>query len=162
MSKMIIVSNRLPVTIKSDRGEVVIVRSAGGLATGMRGPHEQSDSVWIGWPGEVSRFDMSARSKIEARLSEMRAIPVYLTQTEITRFYEGFSNGVLWPLFHYLTDKVQRDAWQNWKTYAQVNQRFAELVVKHYRPGDIVWVHDYQLALVPRLLRGMIPDARHR
>jgi trehalose 6-phosphate synthase/phosphatase len=160
MSKMIIISNRLPVTIKSDRGEVVIVKSGGGLATGMRGPHEQSDSVWIGWPGDVSRFDMNARAKIEQRLSEIRIIPIYLTQTEITRFYEGFSNGVLWPLFHYLTDKVQRDAWQNWKTYTHVNQRFAELVVKHYEPGDTVWVHDYQLALVPGLLRELIPGAR--
>jgi trehalose 6-phosphate synthase/phosphatase len=136
------------------------VKSAGGLATGLRGPHEQSDSIWIGWPGEVSRFDMSERAQIEKRLSDMRTVPVYLTQTETTRFYEGFSNGVLWPLFHYLTDKVQRDAWQNWKTYAQVNRKFAELVSSHYRPGDMVWVHDYQLALVPGLLREMIPDAR--
>jgi trehalose 6-phosphate synthase/phosphatase len=148
------------VTIKSERGEIAVVKSAGGLATGMRGPHDQSDSIWIGWPGEVSRFVMSERAQIEKRLSDTRAIPVYLTQTEITRFYEGFSNGVLWPLFHYLTDKVQRDAWQNWKTYEQVNRKFAELVASHYRPGDMVWVHDYQLALVPGLLRGMIPDAR--
>jgi trehalose 6-phosphate synthase/phosphatase len=160
MGRLIIVSNRLPVTIKSERGEVAIVRSEGGLATGMRALHEQADSIWIGWPGEVSRFDAGGRARIDQRLAELRTIPVYLTPSEITRFYEGFSNGVLWPLFHYLTDKVQRDAWQNWKTYAQVNRRFAEAVAGHYQPGDMVWVHDYQLALVPGLLRAAIPEAR--
>jgi trehalose 6-phosphate synthase/phosphatase len=148
------------VTIKSDRGEVVIEKSAGGLATGMRRPHEQMDSLWVGWPGDVSRFDMNGRAEIEKRLSDIRAIPIYLTQTEIARYYEAFSNGVLWPLFHYSTDKVQRDAWQNWKTYEQVNRRFAELAARQYQPGDIVWVHDYQLALVPGLLREAIPDAQ--
>lgn len=160
MSKLIIVSNRLPVTIRSDHREVAIERSTGGLATGMNALHEQSDSLWVGWPGDVSRFDMSARAEIEKRLSNIRAVPVYLTQTEITRYYEGFSNGVLWPLFHYSTDKVERDAWRNWKSYAQVNQKFARAVASHYKPGDLVWVHDFQLALVPGLLREMIADAR--
>lgn len=160
MGKLIIVSNRLPVTIRSERGQIAIDRSAGGLATGMRGLHEQADSVWIGWPGEVSRFDAGGRAQIDQRLAELRTIPVYLTPAEVARFYEGFSNGVLWPLFHYLTDKVQRDAWQNWKTYEQVNRRFAEAVAKHYQPGDTIWVHDYQLALVPGLLRVAIPEAQ--
>ncbi|HSE97348.1 MAG TPA: bifunctional alpha,alpha-trehalose-phosphate synthase (UDP-forming)/trehalose-phosphatase, partial [Blastocatellia bacterium] len=160
MSKLIIISNRLPVTIKSERGEVAVEKSAGGLATGLRRPHEQLDSLWLGWPGDVSRFDAGGRADIERRLSDMRAEPIYLTQTEIARYYEGFSNGVLWPLFHYSTDKVQRDAWQNWKTYEQVNRRFAELAARHYRPGDIVWVHDYQLTLVPGMLREAIPDAQ--
>jgi trehalose 6-phosphate synthase/phosphatase len=118
------------------------------------------ESVWVGWPGDVSRFDATQRAKIEKHLAEIRAIPLHLTQAEITRYYEGFSNGVLWPLFHYLTDKVQREAWRDWKTYREVNRRFADMVAAQYRPGDLVWVHDYQLALVPSLLRGLIPDAR--
>jgi trehalose 6-phosphate synthase/phosphatase len=160
MGKLLIVSNRLPVTIKLDRGDIAIMKSTGGLATGLRGPHEQLDSIWIGWPGDVSRFDAGERARIEKELAGLSTIPLYLTQAEINRYYEGFSNGVLWPLFHYLTDKVQRDAWQNWKTYRDVNRRFAETAVKHYRPGDMVWVHDYQLALVPGMLREMIPDAQ--
>jgi trehalose 6-phosphate synthase/phosphatase len=160
MSKLLIVSNRLPVTAKLDRGEMVIAESAGGLATGLRGFHERSESLWIGWPGDVSRFDADQRAKIETNLKDRRAVPVHLTQAEITRYYEGFSNGVIWPLFHYLTDKVQRDAWRNWKVYSSVNQRFAEAAAEQYSPGDLVWVHDYQLALVPRFLRRLIPDAR--
>jgi trehalose 6-phosphate synthase/phosphatase len=160
LNRLLIVSNRLPVTIKLDRGKVAIIKSAGGLATGLRGPHERAGSLWIGWPGDVSRFDAAQRAQIANSLSALRTAPVYLTQTEITRFYEGFSNGVMWPLFHYLTDKVQRDAWRNWKTYREVNQRFADVVAEHYQPDDLVWVHDYQLALVPGLLRQLIPDAR--
>ena len=160
MSRLLIVSNRLPVTVKLDRGDFAINRSSGGLATGLFGPHEQSDSLWIGWPGDVSRFDGNQRARIERKLSDLRCVPIHLTPAEITRYYEGFSNGVLWPLFHYSTDKVQGDAWSNWKVYANVNQRFAETVAEHYRAGDIVWVHDYQLTLVPKMLRGLIPDAR--
>ena len=160
MSRLLIVSNRLPVTVKLDRGDFTISRSSGGLASGLRGPHEHSDSLWIGWPGDVSRFDAGQRSRIDQKLSELRSIPINLTQAEITRYYEGFSNGVLWPLYHYSTDKVQGDAWSNWKVFSGVNQRFAETVAEHYRPGDLIWVHDYQLSLVPQLLRRLIPDAR--
>src|SRR5262245_19123538 len=160
MSKLLIVSNRLPVTARLDRGELVLSNSDGGLATGLLGPHEQSDSLWIGWPGDISRFDAGQRAQIERNLAELRVVPVQLSQADISRHYEGFSNGVLWPLFHYLTDKVQRDAWRNWKAYTTVNQRFADAVAERYNHGDLVWIHDYQLALVPRLLRRIIPDAR--
>lgn len=160
MSRILIVSNRLPVTIKSDRREPTIASSAGGLATGLRGVHESSDSLWIGWPGDVSRFDSTQRERIEHHLRERRLVPVHLTQAEIARHYEGFSNGVLWPLFHYLTDKIQRDSWRNWEVYAAGNQRFADAAARHYQPGDVVWVHDYQLSLVPQMLRRLLPDAR--
>jgi len=160
MSRLLIVSNRLPITVKLDHGEIVVAQSAGGLATGLRGPHERSDSLWLGWPGDVSRLDASQRAQLTRNLADLRAVPIYLTQGEVSRYYEGFSNEVLWPLFHYLTDKVQRDAWKNWKTYAEVNHRFAEMVAEHYRAGDLVWIHDYQLSLVPALLRRRIPAAR--
>lgn len=160
MSRLIIVSNRLPLTIKGDRGQISIIKSAGGLATGMRGPHEQLDSLWIGWPGDVSRFDANQLVQVEKHLADSRAVPLYLSQSEISRYYEGFSNGVLWPLFHYQTDKVQRDAWRNWRAYESVNRRFAETIASRYEQGDIVWVHDYQLALVPAFLRRLIPAAR--
>ena len=160
MSRLLIVSNRLPVSVKLDRGDFTITRSVGGLATGLRGPHEQSESLWIGWPGDVTRFDAGQRERIDRKLSDLRCVPVHLTQAEITRYYEGFSNGVLWPLFHYSTDKVQRDAWSNWKVYVSVNQRFTEAVARQYRSGDLVWVHDYHLLLVPQMLRRLIPTAR--
>jgi trehalose 6-phosphate synthase/phosphatase len=160
MSRLLIVSNRLPVTVKMERGDFTIARSAGGLASGLRGPHEQSDSLWIGWPGDVTRFDANQRARIDRKLADLRSVPIHLTQAEIARYYEGFSNGVLWPLFHYSTDRLQGDAWSDWKVYASVNQRFAEAVAEHYRPGDLIWIHDYQLSLVPQLLRRLVPEAR--
>lgn len=152
-------SNRLPVTVKLERGEISIAKSDGGLATGLGGPHEQNDSLWIGWPGDVTRFDAATRSRIDQKLAQLRSLPVHLTQAEITRYYEGFSNGVLWPLFHYSTDRVRDDAWSNWKVYESVNQRFAAAVAEQYRPGNLVWIHDYQLLLVPQMLRKLIPNA---
>ncbi len=160
MSRLLIVSNRLPVTVRLEGGEVSVSRSAGGLATAMRGPHERLESEWIGWPGDVSRMTPEQRRAIDERLAGMRTVPVHLTSQQITRYYDGFSNGVLWPLFHYLIEKVQLDARRDWEVYVEVNERFADVVVERYRPGDTIWIHDYQLTLVPALVRAKIPDAR--
>ena len=159
MSRLLIVSNRLPVTVKLERGKIQVSESIGGLATGLRGPHQSGKSLWVGWPGEVLPRE-GQRSYLEKELADLRAVPVYLTQSEINRYYEAFSNGVLWPLFHYQTDRLQRDAWRHWRTYQEVNQRFADVVARNYRSGDLIWVHDYQLTLVPAMLRQLLPQAR--
>ena len=159
MSRLLIVSNRLPITVKSEQGKIRVSESIGGLATGLRGPHQSGESLWVGWPGEVSSHE-GQRSHLEKELADLRAVPVYLTRSEINRYYEAFSNGVLWPLFHYQTDLIQRDAWRHWETYREVNRHFAEVVAREYRTGDLVWVHDYQLTLVPAMLRRLLPQAR--
>ena len=82
-----------------------------------------------------------------------------MTADEIRNYYETFSNGVIWPLFHYLLDRVPLEA-QGWDTYVAVNQRFASAVVDVLQPGDRVWIHDYQLMLVPAMIRERVPDAR--
>ena len=89
----------------------------------------------------------------------MRLVAVPLTADQVTRYYEGFSNGVLWPLFHYLLDQVPLHV-RDWDAYVEVNERFADVVASHYRPGDLIWVHDYQLLLLPDLLRKRLPEAR--
>jgi trehalose 6-phosphate synthase/phosphatase len=159
MARLVLVSNRLPVTVKVEGDEIALERSAGGLATGLRGPHERSGGLWIGWPGNVSSLDDEQRERLSAKLEEMRCLPVYLTADEVSRYYDGFSNGVLWPLFHYLLDRIPPHS-QDWEAYRAVNEKFAEAVASVHRPGDLVWVHDYQLALVPHMLRARIPGAR--
>jgi len=159
MSRLLLVSNRLPITVKVEHGEVHVNRSAGGLATGMRGPHERSGGLWIGYPGDVSRLPPEQKTALEGRLADLRCVPIHLTPGEVSRYYEGFSNGVLWPLFHYLLDRVPLGE-RDWESYRRVNERFADLVASRYREGDLVWVHDYQLMLVPGLLRKRIPDAK--
>ncbi len=156
--RLILVSNRLPVTVKVERGEVGVVTSAGGLATGLRGPHQQSGGMWIGWPGDVSRLTEPQRKKLDEELEDLRCLPVYLSSAEVSRYYDGFSNAVLWPLFHYLLDCIPPTS-QEWEVYRSVNERFADAVAKVWRPGDLVWIHDYQLALVPRMLRTRVPGA---
>jgi trehalose 6-phosphate synthase/phosphatase len=89
----------------------------------------------------------------------MRLVGVPLTDEQVSRYYEGFSNGVLWPLFHYLLDQVPLHV-RDWEPYVEVNERFAAVVAQHYQPGDLIWVHDYQLLLLPALLRERLPDAR--
>jgi trehalose 6-phosphate synthase/phosphatase len=159
MARLLIVSNRLPVTVKLERGDIRVTGSAGGLATGLRGPHERSGGVWIGWPGDVGLPEGDLKKRLDARLAELRTSPVYLSHDAVQRFYEGFANGVLWPLFHYRLDHIPEDA-RDFDAYKEANELFTEAVVQAYQPGDLVWVHDYQLTLVPAMLRRRIPGAR--
>lgn len=157
-SRVILVSNRLPISVRVEHGELVVGRSSGGLATGLSGFHDSGDSLWIGWPGESWRLNPDQRRTLNERLTAQRAVPVDLSAAEVQRYYDGFSNGVLWPLLHYQLDRLPLTT-EGWETYVRVNQRFADAVVDHYHPGDLIWVHDYQLALVPGMIRQQLPDA---
>jgi trehalose 6-phosphate synthase/phosphatase len=157
--RLLIVSNRLPVTARSAADGVRLTLASGGLATGLRPWHEQSGGLWIGWPGDVSRFTAAQRDQLDRQLAGRGIVPVHLSVEQIDRYYHGFSNRVLWPLFHYLIDRVPVDA-AGWESYRQVNETFAAAVAREYRPGDLIWVHDYQLMLVPALVRQKLPEAR--
>lgn len=159
MSRLILVANRLPVTVVQDEDGPHITWSTGGLATGLRGPHDRSGGLWVGWPGDMSGLSAEQKAETETRLKEMRVVPVNLSAEDVEAYYEGFANGVLWPLFHLLLDRVPVSA-HDWDAYRDVNARFAEKVVRNYKPGDTIWVHDYQLLLVPGMLREALPDAR--
>ncbi len=145
--RLLIVANRLPFT-RVDGG---LVPSTGGLATGLRGVHARHGGQWFGWLGD------RARSGAEARDVGDGVVEIPLTALEIARYYEGFSNGVLWPLFHYLVDQLPLDA-RHFDTWVRVNERFADAVATRWRPGDRVWVHDYQLCLVPAMLRRRLGE----
>ncbi len=159
-SKLLIVSNRLPVTIRQDDdGEIAIARSAGGLATALARAHTQGDSVWIGWPGDYFD-DTTTQEHISALLREQyRCLPVFLSQEDIDGFYYGFSNRALWPLFHYFESYFVYDE-EAWESYVKVNQLFCDVIVEHARGDELIWVHDYQLFLLPGMLRQHLPDVR--
>lgn len=157
--RLLIVSNRLPITVKVDGGEVHVEPSTGGLATGLKGPHEQSGGLWIGWPGQVGELTEAQQARLDARYRELRVVPVTLSAEEVERYYEGYSNGVLWPLFHYFVSRLAMEL-DDFGFYERANQHFADAVVANYQPGDTIWVQDYQLMLVPQLLRERLPDAR--
>ena len=158
-SRVLIVSNRLPVTVTSVDGVLHATPSTGGLATGLRGHHERSGGLWIGWPGFADLLGGVPSAELVRLLGPLGAVPVPLNAEEITRYYEGVSNGVLWPLFHYLLDQIPLRV-EHWESYVVANERFADAIAEHHREGDVVWVHDYQLMLVPRMLRERVPGAR--
>src|SRR5260370_40774544 len=98
MARLILVPNRLRVTVRIERGELAVTRSSGGLARGVRGPHEQSGGLWIGWPGDVSRMRDTQRKTLDKELAALRCLPVMLSAAEVSRYYDGLSNAVTWPL----------------------------------------------------------------
>lgn len=157
--RLITVSNRLPVTVTSTREGFVLHQSAGGLATGMRGPHEQLEGIWIGWPGDVSRIEASRRGELTAALAQRSLVPVMMSRDEQQVFYEDISNAVLWPICHDRLDQLPLHV-EGWDIYERINRRYADAVVERYRPGDLIWVHDYQLFRLPALLRERLPHAR--
>jgi trehalose 6-phosphate synthase/phosphatase len=160
MARVLIVSNRLPITVKRTEGGFEVERSAGGLATGLHGVHERSGGLWIGWPGvaddELSDED---REGLGPRFEELRVVPVALSTDEVERYYEGFCNGILWPLFHYLLGTLPLE-FEGYGLYEAVNRRFADAICERHQPDDVIWVHDYQLMLVPSMVRERIPEAR--
>jgi len=150
---MFLVSNRLPVTIASTPEGHSLVPSSGGLASALREYHEAGEGRWIGWLGDTSGLDDKAVSELSEQAKQKRLTPVTLSAEDVSLFYDGYSNGVLWPLFHFLLDKVQLDASEEWLAYTRVNERFADTVAAQVTGPTTVWVHDYQLMLVPSLLR---------
>lgn len=154
MNKTIIVSNRLPLKVQIKDHQLKIKTSVGGLATGLLPIHQKNKGIWIGWAGMVEEdipCDHLKDEMIEAAIQH-RCIPVSLNRRELKDFYQGFSNSTIWPLFHYFTEFSEyNDSF--WKTYQEVNQRFADQVLDFAEEGDTVWVHDYQLMLVPQLIR---------
>ena len=158
-SRIILVSNRLPITARETGGELEVERSVGGLATALSGATRSTPTLWIGWPGPASELGRRYSAELEERLRELDCVPVRLSGREIREYYEEVANGVLWPLLHYQAERLPLSP-EHWGTYAAVNERFADRVAEYWREGDEIWVHDYQLMLVPELLRRRFPDAR--
>ena len=158
MPKNIIVSNRLPVQAENDNGEWSFKPTSGGLATGLKSFHREGKSIWIGWPGVSSNsLDEKSKNQINKNLEKNQFRAVFLNEVELDNFYFGFSNKCLWPLFHYFIEIHKFDINQ-WESYKQVNQKFADEVLKVVEEGDKVWIHDYQLLLCPQIIKDINPD----
>ena len=155
MSRLVIVSNRLPITINREAGELHYHPSAGGLATGLNSLDASYNKLWIGWPG-VDVTDEWEKESVRSDLAQRKLAPVFLTPREIDLYYEGFSNKTIWPHFHYFTEYTTYND-EMWDAYREVNYKFFLEVEKHLRDDDMVWVHDYQLMLLPQMIRDKFP-----
>lgn len=156
MAKTIIVSNRLPVRLEKQGEKLQFKASEGGLATGLGSIYKEGDNLWIGWPGLEVGDDQ--KTAISEELSQQNMRPVFLTAQELEDYYLGFSNQTLWPAFHYFVQYIQYNE-ARWVAYRSVNEKFAQTILSYAEPDDVIWVHDYQLMLVPALLREALPEA---
>jgi trehalose 6-phosphate synthase/phosphatase len=161
--RLLIVSNRLPITVIAE-DELKFKESVGGLVSGLKayldsnkGKPENltSDYAWIGWPGCTIKDSLKGLvgSKIQ---SQFHAYPVFLSESSMNKFYHGFCNKTIWPLFHYFTSNVSYDE-RNWAYYKKVNESFCDAIMQILRPDDVVWIHDYHLMLLPKLIRDRVP-----
>lgn len=162
--RLVIVSNRLPFNVAVKDGRPEFYPSAGGLVTGLasvRESHEQTAAIptehlWIGWPG--CSIDAALQEEVvREALTRFKSYPVFLTEEQMEHFYLGFCNATIWPLFHYFSSYTVYNP-LFWEQYKQINQLFADALAKILRPDDVVWVHDYHLMLLPRLLKARQPQ----
>ena len=155
-ANLVIVANRLPVDrVALPDGSTEWRRSPGGLVSALEPVMRANDGVWIGWPGGTETEDELAPFEDDG----LSLVPMSMSAQEIEEFYEGFSNGTLWPIYHDVVAKPEfHREW--WDSYVAVNQRFADRAAEVAGKGATVWVHDYQLQLVPQMLRELRPDLR--
>jgi len=158
VSKTIIISNRLPVQLEIGNGSINAIPSVGGLATGMKSVHSGGDSLWIGWSGLTDEeIPKELTDKIDKALAEHGSSKVSLNEEEVNGFYFGFSNRTIWPLFHYFLEYAEFEL-DSWLTYKSVNQKFADAILEKAGEDDTIWIHDYQLMLVPKMVREKRPN----
>jgi trehalose 6-phosphate synthase/phosphatase len=156
--KLVIVSNRLPVSVSRKKDVLEITPSVGGLATGLASFHRDNDGLWIGWPG-IDPGKPSEKRELEQTLKDdFNCFPVYLSLSQMKKYYYGFSNRTLWPLFHYFLTFCTYDAGE-WESYKRVNQHFCDRILSVASQDDLIWVHDYHLLLLPQLIREKMPEA---
>jgi trehalose 6-phosphate synthase/phosphatase len=156
---LIVVSNRLPVSVSKVNGKLVFSPSQGGLATAMSSLGKTRSYIWIGWPGIPSE-DLTPTDKktIRRELIKLDCYPVFLSGKQIKDFYDGYSNATLWPLFHYFQSIAEHRA-QYWDEYQKVNKLYLAAVLKYASASSQIWIHDYHLMILPQLLRTEIPQA---
>lgn len=160
--RLIIVSNRLPITIKKEGSNLSFKSSVGGLVTGLADYLEhkikssgKKEYLWVGWPGAT--IDKNHQKKAqETLLKNFQSVPVFLPESQMDKFYYGFCNKTLWPLFHYYPMLTSFDE-KFWQSYQSINEVFMRTLVDIIQPDDTIWIHDYHLLLLPGMIRKKFP-----
>jgi trehalose 6-phosphate synthase/phosphatase len=159
MNRLLIVSNRLPVTIQKKKGKLYFNQSVGGLATGLGSFYKSFNSKWVGWCGITSeKIGLEEKKSINTKLENaFSSYPVFLSKREVELYYSEFCNRTLWPLLHGFTQYATYDR-NSWKAYEKVNEIFSNCISEIAEPEDTIWIHDYHLMLLPSLLRKKHPN----
>ncbi len=162
MSRLIILSNRLPFSLVTTSGESQIRQSSGGLVSALKGYFDQDESgrfsekIWLG-SCDFSKEEWDEH-KHSLQGADFTVEPVFIENELYSKYYNGFSNSTIWPLFHYFPTLTQYER-EHFDAFCKVNRIFAEHVSALIEPGDVIWVHDYQLMIVPHLVRKQHPNA---
>lgn len=163
MSRLIIISNRLPFSLDQSGGEVKIRQSSGGLVSALKGYFESSkkgtdfsEKIWIG-SCDFSKKDWE-NNKHSLQAADFTVEPVFIDAALYSDYYNGFSNSTVWPLFHYFPSLTEYNK-EHFEAYVRVNEIFAESIRAIMQPGDIIWIHDYQLMVLPQMIRETHADA---
>ncbi|MFC1972631.1 trehalose-6-phosphate synthase [Chloroflexota bacterium] len=155
IGRLVIVSNRLPISlIRTGTGQWQVEPSPGGLVTALAPLLSERGGLWIGWPGTLEKVDLDDILAVASRDLGYLIKPVSLTEEELNQYYFGFSNEIIWPLFHDLQTRCNFDP-AYWNAYQAVNRKFAQVIADNTRRGDYIWVQDYQLMLVAKELRSI-------
>ena len=162
--RLVVVSNRLPFTVSFKEGVPQFKSSAGGLTTGLWSYLDRKnaageaglDHLWMGWPGASIPPEHQTAVR-EYGEKQFKSSPVFLPEESMDRFYLGFCNKTIWPLFHYFPTLTHYEE-ENWQEYVHVNRVFADAVINALRPDDVLWIHDYHLMLLPKMVREKFPE----
>jgi len=155
IDRLVIVSNRLPIALtRVDMEQWQVQLSPGGLVTALTPILHKRGGLWIGWPGTLEKVDLNELLAVASRDLGYILEPVSLTEEEVKQYYFGFSNEIIWPLFHDLQTRCNFDP-AYWNAYQAVNRKFAEVIAEKVRMEDYIWVHDYQMMLVAKELRSI-------
>jgi trehalose 6-phosphate synthase/phosphatase len=156
---LLIISNRLPFTINHSGNEISLIPSTGGLVSGIssyldymkHSPVSDFEYLWVGWPGAY--MDEPLQKSFSSQVREnQNVIPVFISEEEMDKFYLGFCNSTIWPLFHYFPTYAKYEE-EHWEIYKKVNKYFCDKICEVVNEGDIIWIHDYHLMLLPDMLR---------
>lgn len=164
MPRLIIISNRLPFSIDKMESDIVVRQSSGGLVSAVKSYFERSsekdkysEKIWVG-SMDASEDDWKLAKEMGAVNVDFGIEPIFPDKETYDLYYNGFSNSTLWPLFHYFPSLVENKK-EYFEAYKSINDVFARKITSIYQPGDVIWVHDYQLMLLPQMLRDKLPDA---
>lgn len=157
--RLLVVSNRLPFSVLKENENISLKPSSGGLVSGIssyldyikNSPISNFEYLWIGWPGAYIEEKLQENFSDEV-LIQHNVVPVFVSEEEMDKFYLGFCNSTIWPLFHYFPSYVKFDN-DEWNVYKKVNEYFAEKILDVIKDGDVLWIHDYHLMLLPDMIR---------
>jgi trehalose 6-phosphate synthase/phosphatase len=165
MSRLLVISNRLPFSITRTGDEISVRQSSGGLVSAIKSYFEvddndskqYTDKIWIG-SVDAPQEDWQLAEEQNTVQSDFGIVPIFLDKDVYDGYYNGFANSTLWPLFHYFPSLVEYIE-EFYEAYKTANEIFANKIIETYEPGDVIWIHDYQLMLVPQMVRTALPDA---